>query len=111
MKCDLHHKSQDRCRLSECGDTDFSDHEIVLADGVKTFGKLGKNGTGIYNCLSTNGSPSGAMILSAELPGHIDNTAELRSKLYDVLLGRMPAWQYLGSELPATVASKTESTA
>lgn len=81
-KCVLAYKSEDTCKITECEHWDF---EPTVASNVT--GTVGAKGPGVYNCLSSNGSPSGSLTLAQKLPNGEANTAEARIKFISTISG------------------------
>jgi len=82
-KCSLNYKSSTTCSIQECVAEDY----IRGFPGDALFGTFGRQGKGLYNCLSSKPTKDGSLAYATTLPNGQPNTFQARSELYSELLG------------------------
>eukprot|EP00928_Gymnodinium_smaydae_P038136 TRINITY_DN26358_c0_g8_i1.p1 TRINITY_DN26358_c0_g8~~TRINITY_DN26358_c0_g8_i1.p1 ORF type:complete len:491 (-),score=43.90 TRINITY_DN26358_c0_g8_i1:82-1554(-) len=85
QKCVMETEGKPACKMSLCSLTDYSDP--LHNSNFEVFGKIGRHGSDLYNCLSKAGSISSGLELAESLPSGESNTAQSRVSFYDSLLG------------------------
>ncbi|CAK9000211.1 unnamed protein product [Durusdinium trenchii] len=78
MKCG---KVEGKCSLQACERSDFKTEPLPN----KMFGKVGKFGEGVYNCLATEPRPAKALAMQTTLPDGQENTAITRKAVFESL--------------------------
>eukprot|EP00928_Gymnodinium_smaydae_P038131 TRINITY_DN26358_c0_g3_i1.p1 TRINITY_DN26358_c0_g3~~TRINITY_DN26358_c0_g3_i1.p1 ORF type:complete len:478 (-),score=34.57 TRINITY_DN26358_c0_g3_i1:103-1536(-) len=83
QKCVMGTEDKPMCKMSLCSLVDYSgpQHKVNFA----LFGKIGRHGSDLYNCLSKAGSISSGLELAESLPSGERNTAQNRVSLYTLL--------------------------
>jgi len=81
LKCDVNDRAPRSCEMKVCVAEDYSES---LEPGF--FGKIGRHGQGIFNCLSKTGSPTASLAIARVLPNGANNTALARNELLTSVL-------------------------